>query len=103
MKDLRAKYSPQKFILSAHPLLIDVVGRNHAGDLWDADRAFGWQAHCHVVVVWVRDLSIERIVGTNCAGTRWLSHGRTIGKSEGLSSSVGSGWRSNPPRFGDDG
>lgn len=64
-RHLQTQYPPDDFIISAHMLLIDVIGRNQSGYLSDADREFSWKAHCDFVVVSASDLTIERVVEVN--------------------------------------
>lgn len=66
-RQLRAIFPSDKYLISAHMLLADVIGRNQLRYLSDLDREFAWKAHCDFVVVRVDDLTIEQVVEVNGA------------------------------------
>jgi hypothetical protein len=62
---LEVSYPPPKFIISAHMLLADVVGRSELPQLRPHDREFCWKAHCDFVVVERATMKISRVVEVN--------------------------------------
>lgn len=64
-RQLRLRYPLDQYVVSAHMLLIDVIGRDSLAGLSPHDRHFAWTAHCDFVVVRLDNLSIERVVEVN--------------------------------------
>jgi hypothetical protein len=62
---LEKTFPPPHFIISAHMLLADVVGRNELSLLRPSDRAFCWKAHCDFVVVERSTMKIVRAIEVN--------------------------------------
>jgi hypothetical protein len=62
---LRQEFPADQFLISAHMLLIDVIGRNRSPQLSREDRAFAWKAHCDFVIVRTQDLVVDRVVEIN--------------------------------------
>lgn len=64
-RELQTIYPPSHYTISAHMLLIDVIGRQEAHRLVPRDREFAWKAHCDFVIVSVSRLRIEKVVEVN--------------------------------------
>lgn len=63
--DLERRYPSPMYLISAHMLLADVVGRNRLGELDEADRAFAWRAYCDFVVVDRATFTIIKVLEAN--------------------------------------
>ena len=63
--DLSHRFPVDRFVISAHMLLADVVGRERLGQLPLIDRQFAWRAHCDFVIVDRDDLRIVRAIEVN--------------------------------------
>ena len=53
------------FVISAHMLLADVIGRNRLSELSIEERRFAWLAHCDFVVVDRKNLVTVRVIEVN--------------------------------------
>ena len=62
---LERTFPPPRFIISAHMLLADVVGRSQLLRLCPSDREFCWKAHCDFVIVERSTMNISRVVEVN--------------------------------------
>lgn len=62
---LEKRFPPQQFIISAHVLFIDVIGRSNLGLLSYEDRRFVWKAHCDFVITDRKSLSIVKVIEVN--------------------------------------
>lgn len=62
---LEKLYDHSAYIISAHMLLADVIGREHLDDLSSEDRRFAWRAHCDFVIVDRNSLTIQRVIEIN--------------------------------------
>ena len=58
-------YPPDRYLISAHMGLIDVIGRSHLDTLSVPDRRFAWRAHCDFVIVDRHSLAIQKVVEIN--------------------------------------
>lgn len=63
--DLCQRFPIDRFVISAHMLLADVVGRDRLDQLSREDRNFAWRAHCDFVIVDRDNLRIIRVVEVN--------------------------------------
>jgi len=59
------KYAPDRYVISAHMLLIDVIGRDRTASLTPEETRFAWKAHCDFVIVDWATLTTERVVEVN--------------------------------------
>ena len=59
------KYTPDRYVISAHMLLIDVIGRDRTASLTPEESRFAWKAHCDFVIVDRATLTTERVVEVN--------------------------------------
>ncbi len=59
------KYAPDRYVISAHMLLIDVIGRDRTVSLTPEETRFAWKAHCDFVIVDRATLTAERVVEVN--------------------------------------
>ena len=64
-RKLQGMFSPNQFFISAHMLLVDVIGRERSHLLPPKDREFAWRAHCDFVIVHADSLLIEKVVEVN--------------------------------------
>lgn len=74
---LEARFSRAEHLISAHMLLVDVIGRQNLEQLSPEDRQFVWRAHCDFIIVRRESLQIERVVEINGgfhAGTTQQAH-----------------------------
>lgn len=62
---LEQRFPPPDFIISAHMLLMDVIGRDRLDVLTPSDREFCWKAHCDFVVVDRASMNIIHAVEVN--------------------------------------
>lgn len=62
---LSLRYPPDRYLISAHMLLADVVGRQNLPRLSSQDQRFSWRAHCDFVIVERRSLTIVRVLEVN--------------------------------------
>lgn len=62
---LEERFSRAEHLISAHMLLVDVIGRQNLDQLSGHDRQFVWRAHCDFVIVRRASLTIERVVEIN--------------------------------------
>ncbi len=62
---LQQEFPADQFLISAHMLLIDVIGRDRSYQLSLEDRAFAWKAHCDFAIVRTKDLIADRVVEIN--------------------------------------
>ncbi len=58
-------YPQDRYLISAHMGLIDVIGRNYLDTLSREDRRFAWHAHCDFVIVDRRTLAIQKVIEVN--------------------------------------
>ncbi len=58
-------YPQDRYLISAHMGLIDVIGRSHLETLSLDDRRFAWRAHCDFVIVDRRTLTIQKVIEVN--------------------------------------
>lgn len=63
--ELCQRFPVDRFVISAHMLLADVVGRDRLGQLSRVDRNFAWRAHCDFVIVDRDNLRIVRTIEVN--------------------------------------
>lgn len=61
-RQLEQRYPPDRFIISAHVLLIDVLGRDRVGALRSWERDFAFRAHCDFVIADRKSLAILAVV-----------------------------------------
>lgn len=76
---LEQLYAPDRYLISAHMLLADVVGRQNLSTLSHEDRTFCWKAHSDFVVVDRHTLSIQKVIevnGPHHASPKQMSHDR---------------------------
>lgn len=59
---LENRYPPGQYIISAHMLLIDVIGRDRLWRLSSTDQEFAWKAHVDFVVVTREFLTVLTVV-----------------------------------------
>ncbi len=64
---LSVRYPCERYLISAHMLLVDVVGRQHLPQLAPLERRFAWRAHCDFVIVERSSLTIIRVIEVNGA------------------------------------
>ena len=74
---LEQRFSRDRHLISAHMLLVDVIGRQNLEQLSADDRQFVWRAHCDFVIVSRASLKIVKVVEVNGAfhqNTRQRGH-----------------------------
>ena len=62
---LEALYPPSQYLISAHTLLVDVIGRQNLTRLSRDEERFAWRAHCDFVIVDRSTLNIHSVVEVN--------------------------------------
>lgn len=65
--ELCRRFPTDGFVISAHMLLADVIGRHRLGELSREERTFCWRAHCDFVVVDRKSLVTMRVIEVNGA------------------------------------
>lgn len=62
---LEKRFPPHQFVISAHVLLIDVIGRGNLSLLSQEERRFAWRAHCDFIITDRQTLSVLEVIEVN--------------------------------------